>query len=264
MSLRALKTCASVLAGLALAMPAMAENVQGLAKGFKTRTIGLSQNGAPLLQSFYFKFSSEDHHFGGMEIQPNSPTQNQMKYGFSDTNGDDEYFYNITIAPYFGEIFRRSHEREFCHGATCTFPIEHPANMAGQVFVLRGFYIQFRGGDHHMDQIRIVERNGMVTVALNDTNDDDNFAIDLHYAYIPRSKVSAISSVSGTSAGGGRATIPAGNAAIRGFNLDFVSGDRHIRDLGIVMNGAGRLEVYFGDKTPNDQFRWTVDYAVLR
>ena len=264
MSFHILKSSAFALAAIAFTTPSTAENLQGFAKGFKTRQIGLSQNGAPLLQSFYFKFKSDDKHFGGMEIQPNSPVPNQMKFGYSDKNGDDEYFYNITLAPYFGEIFRRTHEPEFCHGASCTFPIEHPADLAGQVFVLRGFYIQFRGGDRHIDQIKISESNGMVTVALNDQNDDDNFAVDLHYAYIPRSKLSVVSSASGSAAGGARVTIPAGVAVIRGFNVDFVSADRHIRDVGVVMNGAGRLEVYFGDKTPNDRFRWSVQYGILR
>ena len=264
MSFSILKSSIFLLAAMGLTTAAPAENVQGNSKGFKTRQIGLTQNGAPLLQSFYFKFNSEDHHFGGMEVQPNAPTQNQMKYGYSDTNGDDEYFYNITLAPYFGEIFRRTHEPEFCHGASCTFPIEHPANLAGQVFVLRGFYIQFRGGDHHIDQIRISESNGMATVALNDQNDDDNFAVNLHYAYIPQSKLSVISSASGTAAGGARVSIPAGIGVVRGFNMDFVSSDRHIRDIGVIMNGSGRLEVYYGDKTPTDQFRWKVDYGILR
>lgn len=255
-------TLASILALLG-PTAAMAENLQGNAKGFKTRQILLS-TGAPLLQSFYFRFTDQDHHFGGMEVQPNAPTANQMKYGFSDKNGDDGYFYNITWAPYFGQIFRASNEREFCRSSGCTFRITRPTNIADPVFVLRGFYIHFRNGDHHLKRIAITESNGSVTVALRDKNTDDHLAIDLHYAYIPRASIASMATASGNDAGGARRTIPAGHAAIRGFDFNFASGDRHIRDIGVQISGSGRLEVFYGDKTPNDRFAWKVNWAVLR
>jgi hypothetical protein len=58
-------------------------------------------------------------------------------------------------------------------------------------------------------------------------------------------------------------TIPSGTAVIRGFDLDFRHKDRHVRDVGVMLNGSGGLEVYFGDKTPDDAFDWKVRYAVL-
>jgi hypothetical protein len=255
----------SLLAAIALAgLPATAvsENLQGLAKGFITPQIGVSQNGAPLLQSFYFRFTSEDHQFGAIEVVPNVPAINKASLGFTDKNRDDQYFYNITFAPYFGEIFRRSEGREFCKGS-CTYPIQAPANPANYVFVIRGFYIYYYGGDHHIDQIKIQERNGLVTVALNDKNDDDRFLVDLYYAYIPRSRFSEISARSGTAKGAQRAGIRRGTAVIRGFNFDFKSDDHHIKELGVVMNGNGQLEAYYGDKNQDDSFDWGVEYAIL-
>jgi hypothetical protein len=248
-------------AGL-VANAAMAENLQGSGKGFITRPIGLTQNGAPLLQSFYFRFTSDDHHFGAIEVVPGQPAINQASLGYSDKNRDDNYTYNVTFAPYFGEIFRRKDGREFCKGS-CTYPLQAPADRANQVFVLRGFYIYYYGGDHHIDQIKIHEQDGKVTVALNDKNDDDRFLVDLHYAYIPRSRFSEVATRSGTAKGGALATIGSGTPVIRGFNFDFKSEDHHIKDIGVMMNGAGRMETYYGDKNQDDSFDWTVEYAVL-
>ena len=251
-----------LLSAACMSRLATAENLQGNAKGFITPDLGLTQNGAPLLQSFYFRFTKDDHHFGAIEVVPNVPAANKASLGYSDKNRDDPYFYNITFAPYFGEIFRRTEGREFCKGS-CTYPIQGPANRADYVFVLRGFYIYYYGGDHHIDQIRVQESNGLVTVALNDKNDDDRFLVDLHYAYIPKSRFSAVEEVSGTAKGGQRMTIPGGTAVIRGFNFDFKKDDHHIKDIGVVMNGGGRLEVYYGDKNQDDPFDWQVQYAVL-
>ena len=250
--------CAACASGQAIA-----ENLQGHGKGFITPGLGLTQNGAPLLQSFYFRYSNADHHIAAIEVVPNVPAINKASLAFSDKNRDDPYFYNVTFAPYFGEIFRRTEGREHCLDGRCTFPLQAPPNRADYVFVLRGFYIYYVGDDHHIDQIRIEENNGLATVAFNDTNDDDRFRVDLHYAYIPRTRFASIGEQSGTAKGGERRTIPAGTAVIRGFNLDFRSKDRHVRDVGVMLDGRGGLEVYYGDKTPDDSFDWKVQYAVL-
>jgi hypothetical protein len=242
--------------------PAAAENLQGYAKGLTSRQISLTQNGAPLLQSFYTRFTNTDHHFAGLEVMPNAPAANQASILYTDKNGDDEYFYNITFAPYFGDIFRRF-STEFCRQNTCTYPVETPPDRENYVFVLRGFYISFRGGDHHIDQVKISEQNGRVTYALNDKNDDDPFRVDLSYAYIPRSQISAVASRSGNAKGGQRMSIEAGTPVIRGFNFDFRSSDHHIQDIGIVMNGNAQMEVYYGDKNKDDPFDWSVDYGIL-
>lgn len=243
--------------------PAIAENLQGHGKGFLQRDLGLTQNGAPLLQSFYFRYTSKDHHIAAIEVAPGVPAINKASLAFSDRNRDDRYFYNVTFAPYFGEIFRRTEGREHCLHGRCTFPLQAPPNRADYVFVLRGFYIYYVGDDHHIDQVMIEEKDGLATVAFNDQNDDDRFRVDLHYAWIPKSRIASTGEQSGTAKGGERRTIPGGTAVIRGFNFDFRSKDRHIRDIGVMMNGSGGLEVYYGDKTPDDSFDWKVQYAIL-
>lgn len=57
--------------------------------------------------------------------------------------------------------------------------------------------------------------------------------------------------------------IPGGTAVIRGFNFDFKSADHHIKDFGVMLNGSGGLEVYYGDKNRDDSFDWQVQYAIL-
>lgn len=251
------------LCAACMSSQSMAENLQGNGKGFITRDLGLTQNGAPLLQSFYFRYTNSDHHISAVEVVPNVPAINKASLAFSDKNRDDPYFFNVTFAPYFGEIFRRTEGREHCTNGTCTFPLQAPANRADYVFVLRGFYIYYVGDDHHIDQIKVEENNGLATVAFNDKNDDDRFRVDLHYAYIPKARISSIGEQSGRANGGQRKTIEGGTAVIRGFNFDFRSKDHHIKDFGVMLNGSGGLEVYYGDKNQDDAFDWKVQYAIL-
>ena len=259
---KAIITLAIVTGLVGLSQPANAENLQGFNKGFSSRPI-VPSAGRPLLQSFYFRFTDADHHFGGVEVAPDNFQARNLKYGYSDKNGDDRYFYNLTINRYFGPIRGYETEREFCRGSTCRFDIKRPTDLVDPIFVIVGFYLQYRGGDHHIKRIGVTESNGFVTVNLNDHNSDDHYSIDLKYAYIPRANFSLVSSLSGTAAAGDRRTIQSGTPVLRGFNLDFLSGDRHIRELGVLL-GNSRMEVYYGDKTPNDRFRWRVDYAILR
>ena len=107
------------------------------------------------------------------------------------------------------------------------------------------------------------ERNGGVTVALDDQNDDDLTQFRVHCAYIPRSRFAVVSSRSGVDKEGKRVAIQAGTPVIRGFNLDFRSSDRHIRELGVRMGNA-RLEVYYNDNSKDDLFDWSVEYGILR
>ena len=169
-----------------------------------------------------------------------------------------------TFARYFGSIVRGS-TTEFGRGGRITFPVNAPADRANFAFVIRGFYVQYRGDDHHIQELGIQESNGRVTVALNDHNDDDPFQIDLQYAYLPRTAFSELSLRSGVNARGGeRTTVSRGVGLIRGFHFNFTNDDHHIKELGVLLNGAGRLEVYFGDDNGDDPFNWNVAYGILK
>ena len=237
--------------------------LEGYTEGFDIRQIGLTESGKPLLQSFYFRYTeATDHHFSAMGVVPNSPEINDVTFGYVDEHDNHEYFYHITLAPYFGDIIDRS-QTEFCDGGSCTrLLLDAPPDRDNYVFVIRGFEIGYRIDDHHIDQLKIEERDGFVTVALNDDNNDDSFSFELHYAYIPKSRV-VIAEQSGTAQGAQGVAIPSGTAVIRGFNFDLHSGDHHTKDIGVVMDGNGQLEVYYGDKDQDDWFDWHVEYAIL-
>jgi hypothetical protein len=255
---------AALLCGSVLQTTSTAQNLQGTVSngGFVRRTIPL--NGEPILQSYYFRFTNGDHHFKAVGVEPRVPSITQATLGFADHNSDDPYFYNITFARYFGSIVRGS-TTEFGRGGRITFPVNAPADRANFAFVIRGFYVQYRGDDHHIQELGIQESNGRVTVALNDHNDDDPFQIDLQYAYLPRTAFSELSLRSGVNARGGeRTTVSRGVGLIRGFHFNFTNDDHHIKELGVLLNGAGRLEVYFGDDNGDDPFNWNVAYGILK
>lgn len=247
---------------VAHASATLAQSTSGFSKGPATRSYS-ANGGVPLMKSFYFRYTSSDHHIRAIQAMPDSPALGEISVNYQDKNTDDEYFFNVQHQPYFGTIFARSYGRDVCVGS-CTREISAPANRLDHVFVIRGFYLYFHGTDHHLDQISVKERDGQVTVAYNDKNDDDTFLWDLDYAYVPRAAFSTISTRAGSAQGATRASIEAGTALIRGFDLNFASGDHHIKEVGIWMAGDGNLDVYYGDKNGDDSFNWTVEYAVLR
>lgn len=251
-----------LLAGtIVVAEPANGQNLQGETKG--PITVPIPLNGAPLLQAFYTRFTGTDHHFGALEAAANTPGAGQATIFYADKDHDDRYFYNVTFARYFGTIFRRTAPRDFCRGS-CTARLATPPDLANHVFVLTGFYVYYRGNDHHIDRLSIVENNGSVTVDVNDKNDDDPFVVEIRYAYIPRSMFRVISARNGTARGGQRVDIEVGTPVIRGFTFDFRSQDHHIQEIGVMPSTNGKLEVYYSDKNKDDQFDWSVRYAILR
>lgn len=258
-------SCALIAAlGTCAFADATAMNLQGYAKGGLQRDVPANSGG--LLQSFYFDFTDEDHHFGKMSLlQVNNMDPPKVGIEYSDSNGDDRYAYDITLAPFPGELPPFTKRSEICKGS-CTIDLEKPQTMANLVFVLRGFDIRYIGGDHHIDQIKIVEQDGQATVALNDQNDDDRFLVILQYAYIPRLRFSVVDERSGSADQGGTqgTDIPGGTAVLRGFDLDFRNSDHHIKELGIVLGCDGRLKTYYSDKNQDDPYKWTVQFAILQ
>lgn len=244
----------------AVAATAAAQSAEGFAKGY-TQDI-FHVDGASLMKSFYFRFSDSDHHIRAIEVQPHKPSLGQIAINFQDKNGDDEYYYHIQSQPYYGLIWQRSTERVASKGAD-VMQLQAPPDLANWVFVIRGFYIYYHGTDHHIDQISVLEEDGRVTVAYNDKNDDDTFWWELDYAYIPRSRFTAIDTRSGTAKGATRVSIPAGSAVLRGFDLNFSSTDHHIQEVGFWMPDDGNLDIYYSDKNQDDNFAWRVQYGIL-
>jgi len=240
-----------------------ADTVQGTAKGTATPQLGQPDLAPRLLQSFRLNFIGSDHHIRLIGMAPHRPDKDQATISYADHNSDDQFSYSVSFFPYSFDAYRNVARSGLCRGS-CTFSIPAPPNLSrGQVFVLGGFEIQYSGGDHHIDQLEIIERMGSVTAALNDENDDDPFSVEITYAYVPRSQFSWISGMSGAVHGIVHNQIRPGSAVIRGFNFDFRSSDHHIKDLGIEMPGNGDLAVHYADQNGDDQYNYRVEYAIL-
>jgi hypothetical protein len=251
--------------GVATADAAQLEEVSGTAHG--TVFPGVGVFGAPLLGRFQYHFTSGDHHIRQVAAMP-LPQQSAVEVTFADENGDDNYGYRV------------SHERvdpagivpASFHG-TCAGQCNVPlfTRPAGDfVFVLSGFRFGFDNGDHHLDMIGVSESGSRLTVQYKDTNGDDPFTYDVSYAWVPRSRLGFLATVSNTVHATGTATGAAlgGEKVIRGFFLDNTAsgdaGDNHIRDLGIEAQ-ATSFEVQYGDANPGDSadWRYQIQYATL-
>jgi hypothetical protein len=221
-----------------------------------------SYTGVPLLDSFYFQYTSKDHHLTQILIRPDAEP-NRMQLGFHDKNSDDDYYFKVMhrmVAD--PRVQRFSRGLDLCTGS-CTREITKPEGDF--VFVLTGFQLSFTGGrDHHINQVGILETDGNLTVRFNDKNFDDNFVWSVQYAYLPRDLFVTTGSSSGSGdQGGARRFVPSGPSVIRGFRFDFQDSDHHVRDIGVTTPDDGRIEVFYEDKNGDDAFDWIVRWGVL-
>jgi hypothetical protein len=148
----------------------------------------------------------------------------------------------------------------------CTGKCERPLSPpgSGYLFVLTGFQLNFTGvRDHHVDEIAVYEKDGVLTVKLNDKNDDDVFAYSVDYAWVSPTAFLNSSSSQGTNSGGVAVSLPSGRHVIRGFHFNYVSKDHHLREIGALTSG-NKLEVYYGDKNGDDRFGWKILWATLK
>jgi hypothetical protein len=241
---------------------AFAAEVCGSAKGRDTPEVGAADWRTALLTSFAIGYISEDHHFGTLAIMPRRPEPDPALITLADKDFDDEYRYCVVFWPYDGPVSNNFAQKSGCRD-NCSVTLSTPSDVADPVFVLRGFSVSYSEADHHIKQLAIVERGSVLTVALNDGNDDDLFSFDVAYAYIPRAQFLVISDRKGTAHGGSRDKIEIGHALIRGFDLNFVSGDHHIKEMAIRLPGGGGLDTSFADNNGDDPFSYTVEYGVI-
>jgi hypothetical protein len=253
---------------LLLAASAVAQSTEGFAKGLKD--VEYAHNGALLLDSFDFQFTKNrslaaqvDHHLTQILIAPDFGAPNKMRLGYHDKNSDDEYFYRISHhTSTDGRVRRESRSLDICDRNKCTVRLNRPAGDF--VFVLVGFQLSFRGTDHHIDELGVLENNGELTVFFNDKNDDDTFIWSVQFAWVPRDLITQLGESSGSNERRGASrTIAGGTSVVRGFRFDFRSEDHHIRAVS-VLTPNGRVEVLYADQNADDRFDWQVRWALLR
>lgn len=218
-------------------------------------------DGTPLLDSFYFNFTDTDHHIQAILVKPESPIPDRIELLYKDKSYNREYFYNVSHFDHLDSDIRSDKIFDFCVGF-CIRSLQKP--FGNYVFVIKGFSFFFRGTDHHIDEIEIIENDGNVKVSFNDNKKHDNqFQFELEYAYVPRHLIQRMGSEGRTNVRGADSiNISSGDSVIRGFKMNFRSKDHHIKDIG-VMTRPGKVEVFYGDRKQDDRFDWTVRWATL-
>jgi len=255
-----MKLLAQVLSAslcLSFAASAFAESTAGYAEGYTYPAY--SSPGVPLLDSFYLRYTGDDHHVESFGVQPQSAGNILLVLG--DDNNDDEYYYSVEHKRRTTAGIVTGSFVDFCNGS-CLYPLNPPGS--GYTFALRGFRFYFRNGDHHLDQVGILREAAGVRTYFNDDNDDDPYAVFVDYAWLPNSMVQTSGQLTGTATGGvQRALTNASSAIITGFLVDYRSSDHHVQEIG-VFTRTSDVQIYYGDDNADDAFSYRVDYSLLR
>ena len=273
---------ASVLLSMLFTTSALAQSIEGFGAGLTDRDH--SHVGTPLLNAFQFHYGvilpsvncgalpafweQEDHHLTQILVWPDfSP--GSIRIGFHDKNRDDRYFYRVSHHSVSNpRIQHFTRTLDICSDpGKCTVRLDKP--KGDFVFVLVGFQLSFRGTDHHIDEVGILENDGELTVFFNDKNDDDLFLWSVQFAYVPRDllRERGVSRGRRERRGASRSLTP-GNSVIRGFKFNFEpyftsGGDHHIGGISVCAS-SGRVDVLYMDKNGDDGFDWEVRWALLR
>ncbi len=238
---------------------ASAETTEGISGGGYISPI-YNSPGVALLDSFYFLYSSSDHHLASLSVKPE--TNGTILLAFADNNNDDDYYYKVEHKRRFDGGIVTGSFVDFGNGSSL-YPLTSPG--AGYVFAIRGFRFYYRGGDHHMNEVGILAEANGVRTFFNDKNKDDPYVVFVDYAWLPPAMVESSFVINGSDDGGGvrRAAPTANRAIITGFKVDYLSSDHHIREIG-VLTRTSDIEIYYGDINGDDDFAYQVNYAALR
>jgi len=239
------------------------EEVSG--HGHDTQLVSFNGPGTPLLDEFFYRYTDSDHH---LRYLASLPQPGELEVDFSDNNGDDEYDFRIAYQRVSPTGISQGSIHNECDGGACSRTISRPDRDV--VFVITGFRFSFDSDDHHIDSIGIIEGDGLLTTWFDDRNDDDDYTVDVSYAWVPRSRFSAVGQISGTAHGelARHAVEARGEKVIRGFRVDNVesgeSGDNHIKTFGVVTNST-YIDVLYGDDFAANSADWTyfVEFGAL-
>jgi hypothetical protein len=234
------------------------------------QTLAYDAPGTPLLDHFFFRDVNDDQHLRILSAMPRlSAGTGLLDVAFSDNTSNEQFEYRIAHQRVTSPALTVNTFTDTCRGQ-CTRTLTPPSSNVE--FVISGFTFVFTSGDHHIDAIGIRYSNGQLTHWFNDQNDDDQYNVQIRYAWVPRSALGTLGTLTPTvpvhGVGQVTRTIPAGDKVIRGFAVDNVgsgsSEDNHIKRLGFL-TGSTSVTIYYGDNDPSDSADWIyrLDYAVL-
>ena len=113
---------------------------------------------------------------------------------YADDNGDDQYSWFVEGATLpAGTIYNRyPTSGNIEDGGGCDTSDVLPETGMG-TFVLTGFRLDYVGGDHHIDKVRVrfIEpaEGTRIEVCFDDGNNDDNYTWFVSYAVVPAANI---------------------------------------------------------------------------
>jgi hypothetical protein len=222
----------------------------------------------PALTAFDVRYTNGDHHLTGIGVHPAPPWDDEQDLNVDLWDG------SVADEPFAGTIrwadvraFDGVHQAEATNCAgTCRVPM--PSLPQGQIFVLLGFIVQFRDGDHHIQEISVDPHpySGYIEVKFTDSSGTRPYMAFIQYASLPYYMELDNERLSSTSPAYGTAItrrLP-GLAVLRGFRLRFTNGDHHLYRMAVDLWSASSLTLRFRDSNTDDPFVWSVDYVILR
>jgi hypothetical protein len=240
-----------------------------------------------LLTGFDLRYTNGDHHIKTIGAMPRSGGSYDIAFEDRDFNDPMAYQVGVSYAQLPGTIVPPNLNKT-CGGGSCTFALQPPPST-DYVFVLRGFRLSFLPDDpsfpfpgncsfycdHHISDVGIVPGNGNVTVSYADDNRDDDYSVEIAYAYVPRTLRAGAATRVGevTGSGVGKRTVDiAATRAITGFRIRYLPfpsptnpyiPDTHLLRFGYVLSSTGTT-AYFGDENPETLiWKYELSYATF-
>jgi hypothetical protein len=235
--------------------------------------IPFAPTGTPLLSRFGFglNHSDDDNHIKQILVWPGLPA-GMMRVDFSDDDPtgwfhNDDYCFNVTHFDITDTRIRQvSRGLDLCDHASCTVQLDKPAGDF--VFVLIAFQLAYRYHDNHIKEVAILENNGQLTVTFRDQQfdaPDDRFLWNVQFAWVPGDRFSQVGESSGTRVHDRViATIPVGQAVLRGFRFIYDDADHHLQQIGVRPNTGGSVFITYRDQNGDDLFDWQYRWAILK
>lgn len=225
----------------------------------------------PGISKFHFEVKGDDMNIDEVRV---SLGLKSAGVKFTDRNADDPYIYSITGV----ELPVGSVKGSFYSSGSkgCVSSTEENPAPPGTVPVLTDFRFFWtrHNFDRNLGHIRVqVEssptNHAIARVCYADYNYDDEYIARVDYAYVDENYVYGFEELSNTQVGGGvdlsrtfeapPNTVP----VLTGFDLDYLSGDRDIKEMLVELSQDGRAYINFRDDTNNDSYAWRVNMAYI-